>query len=713
MSSASPPAGPASSERTCDVAVIGSGFGGAVTALRLAEKGWDVLVLEQGRRLTDADLLAARRDLRAYLWQPEVGLGGFFWQRILKDVGIIGASAVGGGSIVWAAVLLEPGDAFFADPAWPAAASPGGWREELAPHYATAARMLGRTTVPESALGLQDEHLRTTAEAVGAGATFGRVPSAIYFGDGPGVTRPDPFFDGAGPQRTGCRLCGGCLVGCPYGAKNTLDRNYLHLAEAHGARIADRTRVDAIVPRPGGGYRLRCSDPLGRGPSAALPDVVAERVVVAAGVLGTTELLLRCRDELGTLPHLSPRLGERVRTNSEAITGVLHPPGTDLTRGPSISTDFHPDARTHVTQNRYVGGGRLLRLQVGPLLDGEEPGPRARATLAAIARRPLGHLRVVAARDFERRFTALSVMQSGEGELALRWRRSPVRPWRRVLRSERAAGPRVPSYIPVANEVTRAFAQAAGGTPLNLLPESVGGRSVTAHILGGAVIGSGPADGVVDAAHETFGHPGLYVADASVIPADVGVNPSLTITALAERFAAAWPRRSETAGTSAGGARDDAPAPVPAPGDAADLPAGLAALARRWSLLPAPGPDVLVGDRRARFVGPRWLRAVAPRGVGVLGLPEWWGKRFDADGRGTNLVHRGAREALAMRAEVAPSAIDGRPVLLVTYAPDAPLPWRHVRDELRALPDGRLLGMSCVATGPLTRGLPFLLDRPA
>ena len=429
--------------------------------------------------------------------------------------------------------------------------------------------------------------------------------------------------------------------------------------------------------------------------------LIADTHPLAGGVLGTLELLLRCRDELGTLPHLSPALGTQVRTNSEAVTGVLQPPGgPDLTEGPSISTDFHPDGRTHVTQNRYTGGGRLLRFQVGPLVDGADPARRARDTLAAIARHPLRHLRVMAARDFEQRFTALTVMQRGTGDLRLRWRRSPLRPWRRALRSSRGGGAASPSYLPVANDVTRAFAHASGGTPLNLLPESVGGQSVTAHILGGAVISADPRAGVVDVRHEVFGHPGLYVADASVIPADVGVNPSLTITALAERFAAAWPER----------AAEPAPRrPLPEH----PLPAGLAALTRLWRALPAPPVAALEGDRRARFVGPRALRAAAPRSIALLGLPGWWGKRFDADGSGTNIVDGGAGTKLAMRARVAPSALDGRPVLLVSYAADAPEPWRRVRDEFRALPDGRLLGMSCVPAGPATRGLPFVLDLPA
>ena len=275
-------------------------------------------------------------------------------------------------------------------------------------------------------------------------------------------------------------------------------------------------------------------------PEGAAPSLRARRVVLAAGVLGTLELLLRCRDELGTLPRLAARLGQAVRTNSEAVTAVMQPPGEDLSHGPSISSDFHPDERTHVTQNRYVGGGHM-RWMLGPLVDGDDPGRRRRAVLGAIARSPLRQLRLVGSRNFERRLTALTVMQDVESEIEFRLGRSPARPWRRVLRSHAVPGRRPPSYLAIANRVTREFAAASGGTPLNLLPESAGGLSVTAHILGGAAIGPDPSRGVIDARHEAYGHPGLYVADASAIPANLGVNPSLTITALAERFAAVMP----------------------------------------------------------------------------------------------------------------------------------------------------------------------------
>jgi len=524
----------------CDVAVIGSGFGGAVTALRLAEKGYDVLVLEQGRRLRPADIQRARRSLRAHLWDPPAGMHGFFWQKVFRDVGIIGAAGVGGGSIVWGGVLLEPEPAVFDDPAW--GEGEADWKSVMDPFYDEAARMLGRTPSPFT--GEMDEHLREAARKVGGEENFGPVPLAIHFGE-EGRTVPDPYFGGEGPDRTGCVLCGGCLSGCPYGSKNTLDLNYLYLAERRGARIHSERQVTSIRPLggPEGGYELATTHPWKSGRDET---VRAGKVVLAAGVLGTLELLMRCRDEAGTLPRVSGRLGDRVRTNSEAVSAVLEAdPDADLSRGPAISTDFRPDARTHITQNRYVGGGKMLRWQVGPLVDGERPGLRSLRTLVSMLRHPVTTGRVVFARNFEQRLTALTVMQEVDSELRFGLRRSRIRPWKKVLQSSPVAGHEAPSYIPAANDVARAFADSSGGLPMNLLVESLGGRSVTAHILGGAVIAANPEDGVIDSRHEVHGHPGLFVMDASAIPVNLGVNPSLTITALAERFASLWPEAGQ------------------------------------------------------------------------------------------------------------------------------------------------------------------------
>jgi cholesterol oxidase len=710
-----------------DVAIVGSGFGGAVTALRLAEKGYSVAVLEQGSRVSPEDIERARHDIRAHLWEPDLGLRGFFWQRVFRDVGIIGASGVGGGSIVWGAVLLEPGAPVFADPGW--GTGEGDWQAAMAPHFAEAGRMLGR--VSNLFQGTMDEHLRQTARAVGGEESFGPVPLAIHFGR-EGETGPDPFFGGEGPERTGCRLCGGCLSGCPYGSKNSLDLNYLYLAEKLGVRILTERRVESLAALPGGGYELKSSHPW-RGDINRAP-LRARRVVLAAGVLGTLELLFRCRDELGTLPQVSAALGRRVRTNSEAVSIVLDDdPETDFTRGPAISSDFHPDSRTHITQNRYVGGGKLLRGQVGPLVDGSSPRRRAAETLARMIRHPVRFLRTVTAANFEGRLTALTVMQDVDSELGFEYGRSPLRPWRKVLRSKAVPGREAASYIPVANEAAREFAASSGGTPLNLMVESIGGRSFTAHILGGAVIADSPEEGVIDANHEVHGHPGLFVADASAIPVNLGVNPSLTITAMAERFASRWPERSDAAASRP--ADQAAPAPVAGDGQAAafdqsgrrelkDLPASPAALARLWAALPAPALDDLLGSHRAVFVGPGPLRRISPRGLGLIGLPDWFGKRFEAgpsglqgvDLRGVNLLRgdgseSGFVEYLEMKACVEPSVIDGAPVVVSTYGEAAPLPWRHVRDEFRLLGPGQLLGMAVFDRPAFRRaGMPFLLE---
>lgn len=693
-----------SKEFDCDVAVVGSGFGGAVTALRLAEKGYKVVVLEQGRRLGSEDIQRARTELRQHVWEPDLGLHGYFWQKVFRDVGIIGATGVGGGSIVWGAVLLEPPDRVFADPAW--GDGEEDWAEAMAPHYAEAARMLGRVENPFT--GEMDDHLRVVAEAVGGAEGFGPVPLAIHFGE-EGVAEPDPFFGGEGPERTGCRLCGGCLAGCPYGSKNTLDLNYLYLAERRGARIEAERQVRSLSPLPGGGYEIKSVHPWEAG--VRYEPLRAGRVVISAGVLGTLELLLRCRDEFGTLPGVSPMLGRQVRTNSEAVSVVLDDdPDADLSRGPAISTDFHPDERTHITQNRYVGGGKLMRWQVGPLVDGSSPGRRAAETILEVLRHPARFLRSVTAANFEKRLTALTVMQDVESEVAFELARSPLRPWKKVMRSRSVPGREAPSYLPVANEAARVFAEASGGTPLNLLVESAGGRSVTAHILGGAVIAADGERGVIDDSHEVHGHPGLFVADASAIPVNLGVNPSLTITAMAERFAARWPTKEQGS---------EARPTTTEPLTVDRLPASPPALRRLWGALPAPALDDLAGSHRAVFVGPGPIRALAPAGLGLIGLPDWYGKRFDLSSEGLtgmNLL-RGKDydghlvEYLAMSARVEPSVLDGSPVVVSTYGQGAPLPWRYVRDEFRLLAPGLLLGMA-VLDRPLARGLgtPFVLE---
>jgi len=512
-----------------DVLIVGSGFGGSVAALRLAERGLRVEVLEQGRRIGPADVGAAHGSLRALMWEPNLGLRGFFHQHILRHVGIVAGVGVGGGSLVYAAVLLEPDAALFREPGW-ARLGPE-LVAELKPHYATARRMLGATTHPDH--GSMDVALERTAARLGRSHTFGPVPSGIHLQPA-GSHTPDPYLGGAGPEAHGCTRCGGCLAGCAVGAKNTLDRNYLYLAERLGAVVRPLHRVDRITPLPGGGYAIASSDPLTR---AKHPTRTAREVVLAAGVIGTLDLLFRARDAHRTLPHISARLGDAVRTNSEAIVGVWDPDApADLTYGTAISSHFWIDERTHVTQNRFPAAYRFMRFYAGPMIDDPSPRSRALRTLAAM-RRPGAMLAQWRDPRWHEHVTMLTVMQHVDNELAVRFRRSVLSPLRPALDSEIVGEHAPPTFLPEANRAARTHAEANGGVPFNVLPESLANLSITAHVLGGAALGRTRDEGVIDERHEVFGYPGLYVVDASAIPANIGVNPSLTITAMAERWA--------------------------------------------------------------------------------------------------------------------------------------------------------------------------------
>lgn len=525
-----------------DVLVVGSGFGGSVAALRLSEKGYRVGVLEQGRRVSNADLARANRSVKDLFWLPALGLKGFFVQRFFRHVTLIGGVGVGGGSLVYAAVLLEPPRSFYQDPAWSHLGI--DWESELKPHYATAARMLGRAMYNQ--MHLQDRYLQQTAESMEAVSTFGGVPLGIYQGE-PGVTAPDPYFGGQGPERTGCIRCGACLAGCPHNAKNSLDKNYLYLAEKLGARILPEHKVTRIQPLPEGGYELLSHNPLTR---QKYPPLRAQKVVLSAGVLGTLHLLFANRDQYRTLPNISQTLGKAVRTNSEAITAVLSPKDSpDLSHGPAISSHFYPNLYTHITQNRIPPSYWYLKLFNGPLVDGSNPLVRALYVLREFVFRPHRSMASLAVRNWHQRVTILATMQQLDNQLAFRYGRSLFSLFQQGLHSVSIRGKTAPTYIAEANQATRAFARVTGGIPHNSFLESLLGMSVTAHILGGCSMGMDATDGVIDPYHEVFGYPGLYVVDGSAIPANVGVNPSLTIAALAERAMSLIPAKENSLAT--------------------------------------------------------------------------------------------------------------------------------------------------------------------
>jgi cholesterol oxidase len=498
-----------------DTIVVGSGFGGAVAALRRAQAGRRVLVVEMGRRVSPADMRAGARSSRALLWAPRSGLHGYFRQTLLPHVFALSGVGVGGGSLVYAAVLLEPADTVFADPSWGGA----DWPAELAPHFRTAAAMLGRTTNPT--FGAQDEWLRAAARRLDVLDTFGPTPQGIDF--------------------DACTSCGACLTGCDVGAKNSVDRTYLAAAEELGAQVVAQRRVARLTPAPGGGYVVDAVDSFRR---RSRHSWAAREVVLAAGVLGTNELLLACRDRHRTLPALSPALGRRVRTNSEAFTVILQPDTrVDASLGPAISSDFWFDETTHVTNNRVPPSYGYLRPFMSPLVDDESRGARLRSAAREAARDPRTLLEAVTARDWHRRLTLLTVMQAQDNAIELVYRRRAGR-WGLTSRRPAQEAP-APAHLRQANDAARAVAEASGGRAFGIWLDSLLGRSATAHILGGAVVGVDPARSVVSIDHEVHGYPGLYVVDGSAVPANIGVNPSLTITAMAERAMARLTAREQ------------------------------------------------------------------------------------------------------------------------------------------------------------------------
>lgn len=521
-----------------DVVVIGSGFGGSVAALRLTEKGYRVGVLEAGRRFTADTLPKTSWRLRDYIWAPKLGLTGIQRIHVLKDCLILGGAGVGGGSLNYANTLYEPLQPFYDDPQW---AHITDWRDELAPHYAQAKRMLGVVTNPT--VTPSDVEMQRLAEQFGKADTYHPTPVGVFFGregsQEPGVTVPDPFFGGAGPERTGCIQCGECMTGCRHGAKNTLVTNYLYLAEQHGAAIHPLTTVTDVRPRPEGGYEIR-TERTGRWVGRAGRTFVADHVVFAAGTYNTQKLLHRLRET--TLPGISARLGHLTRTNSEAILGVRVPnPERDYTEGVAITSSWHPDESTHIEPVRYGKGSNAMGLLNTIMTDGGTRRSRWLQFLAAIVRSPKKVVLLIP-RKWSERVIILLVMQSVNNSITVLRRRTRL--GFSKLTSVQGAGEPNPTWIPVANQAAAQLADnvdgVAGGTWGDLM-----NIPMTAHFIGGCAIGDSAETGVIDPYHRLYGHPGLHVVDGSALTANLGVNPSLSITAQAERAMSLWPNRGE------------------------------------------------------------------------------------------------------------------------------------------------------------------------
>ncbi|MFB6721959.1 GMC oxidoreductase [Kribbella sp. NPDC056345] len=514
-----------------DVLIIGSGFGGSVSALRLTEKGYDVAVLEAGARFEDSGFAKTSWDKKRFLFAPKLGMYGIQRITALKDVIILSGAGVGGGSLVYANTLYEPLDAFYSDRQW---AHITDWKSELAPYYDQAKRMLGVTTYP--GFTPADEVMKQVADEMGVGETFHPTPVGVFFGS-PGVEVDDPYFGGAGPRRTGCIDCGECMTGCRHNAKNTLTKNYLYLAEKAGAQVYPLTTVTSVEPLAEGGYAV---DTRGTADRKSTRRFTARQVIFAASALGTAKLLHRLRDE-NKLPRLSTRLGVLTRTNSESLLGAMAiSRDIDYTRGVAITSSFHPDEITHIEPVRYGRGSNAMSLLQTVLTDGDGDRPRWRTWLHELRVEWRNLRRLYDLKHWSERTVIALVMQTADNSITTFGKRDKLGRWR--LSSEQGHGAPNPSWIPVANEVVRRMARVMKGTPGGTIGEPFN-VPMTAHFIGGCAIGDSPATGVVDPYHRVYGYDGLHIMDGSAISANLGVNPSLTITAQAERALSFWPNK--------------------------------------------------------------------------------------------------------------------------------------------------------------------------
>ncbi|QWF79576.1 GMC family oxidoreductase [Amycolatopsis sp. CA-230715] len=520
-----------------DVVVVGSGFGGSVAALRLTEKGYRVAVIEAGRRFADDEFAKTSWDLRRYLWAPDVGCFGIQRIHLLKDVMVLAGAGVGGGSLVYANTLYRPLKPFYRDRQW---AHITDWESELAPHYDQASRMLGVVTNPT--VTPSDQVMQKVAKDMGVEDSYHPTPVGVFFG-APGKRAEDPYFGGAGPARTGCTECGSCMTGCRVGAKNTLVKNYLYLAEQGGAKVIPLTTVTAVTEAADGTFEvaLRKTGKRGRRFTHRL---TATKVVFAAGTWGTQNLLHRMRDT-GGLPRLSPKLGELTRTNSEAIIGsgrTTVDPERNFSNGVAITSSIHPDEITHIEPVRYGKGSNAMSMLQTIATDGSSEVPRWRQAVRFILKHPVQTAQLLNGHRWSERTVILLVMQSLDNSITTYTRRGLF--GRRKYTSRQGHGEPNPSFIAAGYEANQRTAEHIGGIAGGTWGE-IFDIPLTAHFIGGAPIATSAEEGVIDPYHRVFNYPGLSIVDGTAITANLGVNPSLTITAQAERAFSMWPNKGE------------------------------------------------------------------------------------------------------------------------------------------------------------------------
>ena len=517
-----------------DVVIIGSGFGGSVAALRLTEKGYKVAVLEAGRRFSDKDFPKTSWRLSRFLYMPRLGLRGIQRIHVLPDVLILAGAGVGGGSLVYANTLYKPPATYFEDKQWKHITD---WDSELSPWYDQASRMLGVAQNPY--FSPSDKAMKEVADQMGVGHTFKLAPLGVYFGGGNGVKSKDPFFGGVGPDRDGCLQCGACMTGCRHNAKNTLPKNYLGLAEKAGAKVFPEHTVIKTEQLADTSWKVTA-----RKSSAwfgGKRTFTASQVVVAAGTYNTQKLLHKMKLD-GTLPKISDQLGKLSRTNSEALTGSIMPKGgTDFSKGSAITSSFFPDDHTHVEPVRYGKGSNFMGLLQTVMTDGTNIKDRRRQWLRQVITKPSLVLKILDVRQWSQRTVVALIMQNVDSAINVKGKKGLF--GFRLTSKNDSLTPNA-TYIPAANEVARRIAENNGGIAGGHIGDLIN-APFTAHFVGGCVIGDSIKTGVIDPYHRVYNYPTLHIVDGASVTANLGVNPSLTITAQAERAFSFWPNKGE------------------------------------------------------------------------------------------------------------------------------------------------------------------------
>lgn len=515
-----------------DFIIVGSGFGGSVSAMRLAQKGYRVLVLEKGRRFRDRDFAASSWNFRKYFWFPPLRFFGPQQITLLEKLTVLHGTGVGGGSLIYGNTLMQPTDDTFADPAWP---KPIEWAQELKPYFATARKMLGVQTNPY--LGEAEHYLHAVSQQMGQEKTFKPTEVGVFFGE-PGKEVADPYFGGEGPRRKGCDFSAACLLGCRTGAKNTLDKNYLFFAEKWGAVIRPETLVQRITPLGENGYEVQTSCSTSFFPVSLRRKHIfrAKKIILAAGTLGTLEILLRNQKLEHTLPNLSPRLGKQVRTNGESLLGAVTPrDDVNLAKGIAIGASFKADAHTTIENVRFPSGSGTTRMIAAPLTPDGSAWTRPLKMLWSTFKTLPSQLGLLFLDDWARHQVILLAMQNTDHKMTLSLGLTVMRGFRQGLKGHFVGEPISP-FLPQAQEAAERMGKMIRGVPKNIVTEVFFKVPTTAHILGGCALGTHAGEGVINLHQEVFGYPGLYVSDGSIMPGNLGVNPSLTITAMTERF---------------------------------------------------------------------------------------------------------------------------------------------------------------------------------